>query len=108
MDTRLLIRNPRLWRLLLLITILLAFGLRVHQLDDFGFWLDEGLTPLRSSYSVPDILSNRITIQEGVTRDTHPPFYYLLILVLCWESPTLATVFPPCSPVCYWFQCSFN
>ncbi len=79
MHTGLLIRSPRLWRSLLLIAILLAFGLRVHQLDDFGFWLDEGLTPLRSGYSVPDILSNRITIQDGVTRDTHPPLYYLLI-----------------------------
>jgi len=79
MDTGLLIRNPRLWRSLLLIAILLAFGLRVHQLDDFGFWLDEGLTPLRSGYSVPEILSNRIAIQDGVTRDTHPPLYYLLI-----------------------------
>lgn len=79
MDKSLLIRNPRLYRSLLLIAILLAFGLRVLHLDDFGFWLDEGLTPLRSGYSVPDILSNRITIQDGLTRDTHPPFYYLLI-----------------------------
>ncbi|MEW5989657.1 MAG: glycosyltransferase family 39 protein, partial [Chloroflexota bacterium] len=40
---------------------------------------DEGLTDLRSSYSLAEILSNRITIQEGVTKDTHPPFYYLLV-----------------------------
>jgi hypothetical protein len=66
-------------RPLLLLIILLAFGLRVHQVDEMGFWLDEGLTPLRSGYSIPEILSNRITIQEGVTRDTHPPLYYLLI-----------------------------
>jgi hypothetical protein len=66
------------WPLLLVIA-LLAFGLRVYQIDAMGFWLDEGLTPLRSGYSIPEILSNRITIQEGVTRDTHPPLHYLLI-----------------------------
>jgi hypothetical protein len=64
---------------LLLLIMLLAFSLRVHQVEGMGFWLDEGLTPLRSGYSIPEILSNRITIQDGVTRDTHPPLYYLLI-----------------------------
>jgi hypothetical protein len=58
---------------------LLAFGLRVYQLDHFSFWLDEGLTPYRSGYAIAEILSNRITIQEGVSYDTHPPLYYLLI-----------------------------
>jgi hypothetical protein len=64
---------------LLLVLIMLAFGLRVYHLDAFSFWQDEGLTPLRSGYAIAEILSNRITIQEGVTRDTHPPFYYLVI-----------------------------
>ncbi|MCI0580652.1 MAG: glycosyltransferase family 39 protein [Chloroflexi bacterium] len=59
----------------------LAFALRTHHLDHFGFWQDEGLTPLRAGYSLAEILSNRITIQEGVTRDTHPPLYYLAIHV---------------------------
>jgi 4-amino-4-deoxy-L-arabinose transferase-like glycosyltransferase len=70
--------EPRLWRPLLLFLILLAFGLRIHQLDNFGFWQDEGLTTLRSGYSITEILSNRITIQEGITKDTHPPAYYLV------------------------------
>ncbi|MFN2138507.1 MAG: glycosyltransferase family 39 protein [Candidatus Promineifilaceae bacterium] len=61
------------------IIILLAFWLRLLNLDAFSFWTDEGLTPLRSSYDISEILSNRITIQEGITRDTHPPFYYLII-----------------------------
>jgi len=69
-------RNTKLW---LLLIILLAFGLRTYQLDNSSFWLDEGLTPLRSGYSIAEILSNRITIQDGVTKDTHPPLYYLLI-----------------------------
>ena len=74
-----MIRNSKRWRPLLLLIILVAFGLRIHQLDKSGFWLDEALTPLRSGYSVTDILSNRIIIQEGVTKDTHPPLYYLVI-----------------------------
>jgi hypothetical protein len=66
-------------RWLLVIIVLLGFGLRVYHLDHFGFWQDEGLTPLRAGYSIGEILSNRITIQEGVTQDTHPPLYFLII-----------------------------
>ena len=65
--------------LLLILFILLAFGLRLHNLDAFSFWTDEGLTPLRAGYSIPEILSNRIIIQEGITKDTHPPLYFLII-----------------------------
>ena len=72
------LRPPRPLHLLLLF-IFLAFGLRLYNLDAFSFWTDEGLTPLRASYPVTEILSNRITIQEGITRDTHPPFFYLII-----------------------------
>ena len=67
------------WWLSLLLLCGLAFGLRVYQLDHFGFWQDEGLTPLRAGYPVSEILSNRITIQEGISQDTHPPLYYLLV-----------------------------
>lgn len=66
-------------RTLLVLIVLLGFGLRLHNLDSMSFWLDEGLTPLRSGYSVTRILDNRITIQEGLTKDTHPPLYYILI-----------------------------
>ncbi|MCA9934801.1 MAG: glycosyltransferase family 39 protein [Ardenticatenaceae bacterium] len=59
----------------------LSFALRVYHLDTFGFWTDEGLTSLRSEYPVSEILSNRVIIQEGITQDTHPPLYYLLIHV---------------------------
>jgi 4-amino-4-deoxy-L-arabinose transferase-like glycosyltransferase len=72
-------RSSPLWRPMLTLIILLAFGLRIHQLDSMSFWLDEGLTPLRSAYSITEILSNRITIQQGVTKDTHPALHYLLI-----------------------------
>ena len=59
--------------------ILLAYGLRLINLGAFSFWTDEGLTPLRSGYSIIEILSNRILIQEAISKDTHPPFYYLII-----------------------------
>lgn len=65
--------------MLLLFWILLAFWLRIHNLDSFSFWTDEGLTPLRSGYSVADIFSNRIFIQGWLSKDTHPPLFYLLI-----------------------------
>jgi Dolichyl-phosphate-mannose-protein mannosyltransferase len=59
--------------------ILLAFGLRLLNAEMFSFWTDEGLTPLRSGYTVPEILSNQVIIQEGVTNDTHPPFFFLIL-----------------------------
>ncbi|HFQ93856.1 MAG TPA: hypothetical protein ENK32_07600 [Anaerolineae bacterium] len=71
------IRNTQYATLLLI--ILLGFGLRLANAEAFSFWTDEGLTPLRSGYTVGEILSNRIVIQDGVTKDTHPPLFYLLI-----------------------------
>ncbi|MCB8980884.1 MAG: glycosyltransferase family 39 protein [Ardenticatenaceae bacterium] len=65
------------WGLLLL--ILLAFGLRLHNAELFSFWTDEGLTPLRASYTVPEILSNHVIIQDGITNDTHPPLFFLIV-----------------------------
>ncbi len=59
--------------------ILLAYGLRLFNLEVFSFWTDEGLTPLRSGYPLTEILSNRIFIQDAISKDTHPPLYYLII-----------------------------
>ena len=61
--------------------ILLGFALRLHNLDAFSFWTDEGLTPERSGYAISQILRNDILIQGVVTTDTHPPLYYLVIHV---------------------------
>ena len=61
--------------------ICLGSGLHLFHLDTFSFWIDESLTPLRSSYSFWDILSNRIYVQGYPTQDTHPPVYYLIISV---------------------------
>ena len=76
-------RNPVSRRfiplVLLLALLLLGFWLRVHNLDAFSFWTDEGLTPERSGYPIAQILRNEIVIQGVVTTDTHPPLYYLII-----------------------------
>lgn len=64
---------------ILALLILLGYWLRVHNLDAFSFWTDEGLTPERSSYPVAQILRNEILIQGFITKDTHPPLYYLVI-----------------------------
>ena len=66
-------------QLVVILLTFLGFGLRVYHLDHFSFWQDESLTPLRAGYEISEILSNRIVIQEGVTQDTHPPLYFLLI-----------------------------
>ena len=65
--------------IILLLLILLGYWLRVHNLDSFSFWTDEGLTPERSGYPVAQILRNDILIQGVVTTDTHPPLYYLIL-----------------------------
>ena len=65
--------------LFLLALLLLGYWLRVHNLDAFSFWTDEGLTPARSGYPIAQILQNEIIIQGVVTTDTHPPLYYLII-----------------------------
>jgi mannosyltransferase len=66
--------------------ILLAALLRAYHLDHFSFWIDEALTPLRTSQNVGDIIAGRTFIQEAVSQDTHPPLYYLLVYItrLLW------------------------
>lgn len=64
----------RLTHPVLILLILLAFVLRLYQLDQYSFWTDEGLTPERSGYSLLEILRNVIYIQGYETKDTHPRF----------------------------------
>lgn len=75
-----MVRNCKRWLFVtLFLLIWLGLGLRLVNASAFSFWTDEGLTPLRASYPVLKILSNQIIIQDVVTKDTHPPFFYLLI-----------------------------
>ncbi|MBK7894205.1 MAG: hypothetical protein IPJ90_04815 [Anaerolineaceae bacterium] len=52
--------------------MLLAFGLRVHNLEAQSFWNDEGNSARLSERSVALII-------EGTASDIHPPLYYLLL-----------------------------
>lgn len=60
---------------LLLGIVILAFGLRIYQLDKHDFWFDEVVTHIQISdgfsESRKNILNNFF--------DTHPPFYYSLL-----------------------------
>jgi mannosyltransferase len=60
-------------RLLLpILILLLATGLRFHQLDAQSFWNDEGNSARLSERSLDLII-------EGTASDIHPPLYYLLL-----------------------------
>ena len=59
-------------RWLLVAILLLAFGLRVHNLEVQSFWNDEGNSARLSERSIPLII-------EGTASDIHPPLYYLLL-----------------------------
>ena len=66
-------------RVLLLLVVLLAFGLRIYDLDSQSMWNDEGLSVYRARQPLSVIASNIITIDGADTRDTNPPLYFLLL-----------------------------
>jgi mannosyltransferase len=55
-----------------LMTILLAFALRVYALDAQSLWNDEGTSVALALLSIEAIIN-------GAARDIHPPLYYLLL-----------------------------
>lgn len=59
------------WTLLLAV-LLLAFGLRFHQLEAQSFWNDEGNSARLSERSIALII-------EGTASDIHPPLFYLIL-----------------------------
>ncbi len=63
---------------LLMVLLLIAFGLRVYQLDAQSLWSDEGLSLYRARLPLSENLSNVIVVPPGVpTRDTNPPLYFI-------------------------------
>ncbi len=68
------------WSVLLL--LITAFGLRLHQLGEPPLWNDEGLTLYRAQAPWTDTLYGRIVLR-GVrpieTIDNHPPLYFILL-----------------------------
>lgn len=68
----------------LLLTLVLATGLRLHKLDAQSLWNDEGNTARLVERSIPLII-------EGAAGDIHPPGYYLLLHA--WRGVTGETEF---------------
>lgn len=60
------------WLAAAVLLLLLAAGLRFHQLEAQSFWNDEGNSARLSERSVPLII-------EGTASDIHPPLYYLVL-----------------------------
>jgi mannosyltransferase len=66
-------------RRLLLLILLLAFGLRLLDLEGQSMWSDEGLTLYRARQALPALFANQIVVDGVPTTDTNPPFYFLLL-----------------------------
>lgn len=58
---------------------LLAFALRMHDLDGRSLWLDEGFTMRRISLSMGEIVTNQMPLDNVVTQDLHPALYFILL-----------------------------
>lgn len=64
---------------LIIIILLLAFALRLYQLEGQSMWSDEGLSLYRLRQPVSLILQNSIVVDGINGRDTNPPLYFLLL-----------------------------
>jgi 4-amino-4-deoxy-L-arabinose transferase-like glycosyltransferase len=85
------VRRHPLHLLALLGVILLAFALRVHDLDGQSMWSDEGLSLYRARQPLALALNNIITVDGIDTQDTNPPLYFLLLNL--WRSAAGESVF---------------
>ncbi|NLS75748.1 MAG: phospholipid carrier-dependent glycosyltransferase [Chloroflexi bacterium] len=72
-------RNPPAALGLIVLFLLLSWALRLHSLDGKSIWSDEGLSVYRARQSIPFIVTNKIVIQNVVTKDTQPPLYFVLL-----------------------------
>lgn len=70
--------SPVLW-LGLLALLLVALALRVPGIVSRTLWQDEGLTFYQIQQSIPAVLAGGIEVQGLMTRNTHPPLYFLLL-----------------------------
>lgn len=61
-----------LWLVLVILVLLLAAGLRFHQIDAQSLWNDEGTTVAMTGRTIAQIITN-------TAADIHPPGYYLLL-----------------------------
>lgn len=67
---------------ILILLLLLSWGLHLHQLDGKSIWSDEGLSIYRARKSILFNLTNKIIVQDVVTKDTQPPLYFILLHLL--------------------------
>jgi len=65
------------WWIPILLLLLVAFALRIHNLGGQSLWNDEGNSFVQSLRPLPEIISN-------AARDIHPPGYYLLLAGWRW------------------------
>ena len=72
--------NTRATKTLMLPLIILAFALRVYQLDAKSIWFDESHSLNRASLDLVSIASGKQIWGDRVVQDTtHVPFYFLLL-----------------------------
>jgi 4-amino-4-deoxy-L-arabinose transferase-like glycosyltransferase len=57
----------------------LALLLRTWNVDEMSIWQDEGLSLYRAAQDVRAVLGGQIPLGAFVTRDVHPPLYFLLL-----------------------------
>jgi hypothetical protein len=67
---------------LLLILCWIAFGVRMHRLDDRSLWLDEGISWHRASQDLPSVLRGEILQNGGETTAPMPPLYFLWLAAI--------------------------
>jgi len=72
-------KRPFSLKLLIIASILLAFGLYLHQLGDQSLWRDEALSLIRANQPVAHIFANRNIVDGVESPDLHPPLYFLLL-----------------------------
>lgn len=63
---------PHRQRLLALLALLLAFGLRLYHLGGESLWYDETVSVFLAGKPLPELIAH-------TARDIHPPGYYLLL-----------------------------
>ena len=59
--------------------VAIAMLVRAWHLDQMSIWQDEGLSLYRATRDLAGILSGTIPLGDLLTRDVHPPAYFLLL-----------------------------
>lgn len=67
------------WKMALLLTVWLAFALRLFRLEEREIWYDEAFAVLYAEKEVGAIIYGTITPIEGAAADIHPLLYYFFL-----------------------------